>query len=179
MKLLPLCLLPLIIGLTCCKKSRHVVTSSASVSIPAPTLIKGDFLTTPGTYQHSDSKGNSTALAIRASGNSISWEITSYHPVRGGGSAGGSSSNGMTLGSSGAPWFIYVEEIDRFWMFNGSDQLDYYLRARDGYSSGSAVFGGADQARDYKVPDAVVRKLPENLRKLFPEPLPESPRPSI
>ena len=155
------------------------MTSSTTVSVPAPTLIKGNFLTTPGTYQHSDGKGNSTILAIRVAGNTVDWEITSYKPISGGGSSGGTGSNGMTLDTSSSPWFIYVEEIDRFWMFNGSDQLNYYLRARDGFSSGSAVFGGADQTRDHKVPDAVVRKLPENLRKLFPEPTPEGPRPSI
>lgn len=178
MKFLPLSVLLLSLALPACQRSRHVITTKASTTTPAPTLVEGDFLTAPGIYQYDDGKGSSTTLQLKTSGSTINWEISSFEPIGGGGSTGGTSSSGMTVEGS---WFVYVEKIGRLWMFNGESQLDYSLHDHSGGNSGSAIFGGKIQSIDQKVPDAVIRRLPEALRKQFPELPPETvgPRPSI
>lgn len=158
---------------------RRTTTTFSSTTATAPdTLITGMVIRSAGSWSAHTAK-TSQKLDVTVSGNSVSWSVETEEKLPGGGTGGGSGSSGMNLSSPSDPWLIFVESPQRFWFFNGKDELTYSLSGSGGSRGGPAMISGKLLPTDEKIPMDIVPLLPADLQKLFPPIEPKTERPSF
>lgn len=181
MRLLPLLfLVPLAFSASACRKPRVTVHRPPSVVPAGPnTMDAGTVITAPGSYYFADSEGErhltvtSASLAVHCT-----FETTDNHPD--GSRRSGTAVMPIALKAAGDPWFIYVESKDRLWFFNANGDLDYHVQSSGTSESGRAVSDKQLRKEAPKVPAELIRRLPDELKQLFPSvPPADGPRPSI
>lgn len=167
----------LVIGLSLCgcRPKRVVIPVPPPPSAGASTLAPGTVIRSAGTWSHSGG-GSGYIFTVSLIGKRVDWR----HYVSGPGGGGrGNTSGSIDAGVPPAPWFIYVDAPDRLWFCDGAANLSCRTwRAGGGSSVSEAILNGALKENPDLVPAEVVRLLPADLQKLFPEAA-SKPRPSI
>ena len=169
-----------LLGSSCRKTKLVIVPPAAPLAAPAGSVpfARGAFITTPGLHAHTG-PDQLVILDLTVAGNRLGWLYSLERRPPGGGSSKRNSQASLSLNDPGDPWFVFVETPGNVWFFNGSDQLSYTLGDERGSQSGQAIFNGKLQQAAPRIPDEVVLRLPEALRKELPPVQNPGPRPSI
>ena len=167
-----LSLLLLAVAATGCRRAG----TSGSTSVAAPdTLIPGNFITTSGTFTHTEGR-TIRSLDVTRSGTSLSLDYRYREEMPSGGTSGSTSTNRGSISSPTDPWFIYVESPERFWLFDGKSALRTFHPEG---TTGPVISSGKLGRSDAKVPGEVILRIPAELQKLLPPVEPPVKRPSL
>ena len=179
MRLIPP-LIFLILALIGCRKA-----PVATVPAAPPTLVPGLFVNSAGSWWTPHGTG-SFQLEVTGAGKAFKYEIADF-PAPGPptGPSRSSGSSPIDIPSWSPDWFIYVEDTGPtvyLWFFGSSNRL-WYKAVKDKATDSETVMiideKGSLVSRSRPVPGDVIRRLPPDLRKLFPAVEDSSKRPSI
>jgi hypothetical protein len=176
-RFLPTLLVALLISISAsaCRKTKVPVSPAV---LKPDTLVAGTFITAPGEFTHMERRAP-CKLHVRQNPTSLSLELRRRIEGQTGASAYPASRSSISETPPSAPWFIFVETLQDFWVFNGVSSLHFFHPDQPG-SSPVIVAGKINPSPSFaKVPAEVVLRLPAALQKLFPPLKPAGNRPSL
>jgi hypothetical protein len=156
-------------------------------TVPAapPTLVPGMFVNSAGSWW-TPHRAGTLQLQVTGSGKAFKYEITDF-PAPGPptGPRGSSGSSPIDIPPWSPDWFIYVEDTGPtvyLWFYGSSNRL-WYVTFKGQANNPETVMiideKGSLVSRSRPVPADVIRRLPPDLRKLFPAAEDAPKRPSI
>lgn len=157
-----------------CSKPRAARPAAAAV-VSANTMNPGDFITKLGSLSYNVGK-LSVDLDLSRKGDRIDWNFRHLKSGAGGRTYG----SGMALASpDNTTWFLYMEDEETFWMYDGGSVLRYCSMEDSGPKSGTAIRDGKLESSALRPPDEVIARLSPELQKLYPPVKSPAERPSI